>query len=100
MCARAAEVKSLERRAVLRKTNQRTKSKKLIESLFAVVNVSTAQTVLFFQIVRRDHLAAHNHLADLWRVLFEFVDDIVRKLFAMRGPVALSQLVRRELSVN
>src|SRR5215813_15475146 len=100
MSARAAQVESLEWRAILRKTNQRTKSKKLIESLFAVMNVSTAQTVLLFEIAWRDHLAGHNQLADLRRVSFELVDHVARKLVATRGPIAVVQLVWRELSVN
>src|SRR4051794_13308481 len=100
MRARAAQIESLERRAILRETNQWTKSKKLIESLFAVMNVSTAQTVLLFEIVRRDHLAAHNHLTELRRVGFELVDDVARKLITTPRPVAFSQLVWRKLRVN
>src|ERR1044072_4461525 len=100
MRARAAEVKSLERRAILRETNQRTKSKKLIESLFAVVNVSTAETVLLLEIGRRDHLAGHNHFAELRRVGFELIDHVARKFITTPRPILFSQLVWRELRVN
>src|SRR4029078_53077 len=100
MRACATQVKSLERCAVLRETNQRSKSKKLIESLFAVVNVSAAQTVLLFEIMRRDYLAGHDHLAELRRVGFQLVDDVARKLITTPRPITLLQLVRRELSVN
>ena len=45
MRAGAAKVKSLDWRPVLRPTNQRTKSEKLIECLFTVMNVSATQSV-------------------------------------------------------
>ena len=92
MRARAAQVKSLEWRAILRPANQRTKSEKLIECLFAVVNVSTAQTIRLFEIDRRDHLRSYDHFADARRVSFEFVDDVVRKLLAARGPISFLHL--------
>ena len=63
MRARAAEVKSLERRSILRPANQRPESEELIERLFAVVNVSAAETVCLFEIARRDHLASNDQIA-------------------------------------
>ena len=56
MRARAAKIEPLDGCAVLRPSNQRTESEKLIERLFAVVNVAAAQPVSLLEIQRRDHL--------------------------------------------
>src|SRR5574338_1144544 len=100
MRARATQVKSLEWRAILRPANQWPKSKNLIQSLFAVISVSAAETILLFEIERRNYLACHNLLMETGRISFQLIDHISDKLIAPRGPVAFSQLIRRELHVN
>src|SRR5215213_2403398 len=100
MRPRATKIKPLERRSILRPTNQWPKSKKLIDRLFAVVNVPAAQAVSLFEIERRDYLSPNNQIAQARRVFFYLADYVVRKLVAPCGPITLFQLVRRKLHVN
>src|SRR5262245_23026435 len=100
MCARATQVEPLEWSAILRPTNQRTKSEKLIQCLFAMVNVSTAETKLLLEIQWRDHLRRNNQITKARRVSFQLVEHVVRKLLASSGPVALLQLVWRKLNMD
>ena len=100
MRAGAAQVQSLKRSSILRPANQRTEREKLIERLFAVVNVSAAETVSLFEIERRDYLAGNDQIAQARGVVFQLIDHVSSKLVSTCGPIALPQLVRRELNVN
>src|SRR5690349_10718199 len=64
------------------------------------MNVSAAEPELLFEIEWCNHLARHNHLTQTRRVRFELIDHIARKLVAPRRPVAVFQIVGRELHVN
>ena len=99
MCARAAEVESFERRSILRPANQRPEREELIDRLFAVVNVSAAETVRLFEIARRDHLASD----DRSRSPGAYFSNCAITLSAnssRRWSNRLLQLVRRKLHVN
>ena len=60
MRACAAEIESLDRSSILRPADDWAEGEKLIERLFAVMNVSAAQSVCLFQIKRRDDLPGDN----------------------------------------
>ncbi len=100
MRAGAAQIQSFKRCAILRPADQRSKRKKLIERLFAVMDVSTAETVGLFEIERCDYLAGDNRLTQTRSILFQLIDHIIRKLVSTRGPIALPQFVRCELDMN
>src|SRR6266850_5330760 len=68
MRACATEVKSLDGSSILRPPNDRTKGKKLIERLFAVMNMPATESVGLLQIKWSDDLPGHDHLFQIWRV--------------------------------
>src|SRR5690242_9511998 len=96
----AAEIEALQRRAILRPTNQRAERKELIERLLAVMNVSAAQTVSLFEIQRRDYLLRHNSIAQSRRIPFQDIQDVRAELVSFCGPIPLLQFVRRKLHVH
>src|SRR5687767_2665934 len=100
MCARAAEVKSLQRCSILRPANQWPEREELVDRLFTVVNVSAAKSVRFFEVARRYHLASDDQIAQSRSILLQLRDHVVCKLFPAHGPIAFLQLVRRKLHVN
>src|SRR5687768_2399679 len=100
MRAGATKVQSFKRRAILRPSNQRPERKKLIDCLFAVMNMPAAEPVSLLEIERRDYLACNNQIAQAGRVSLQLPDHLVRKFFTPRGPITLFQLIRRELHVN
>src|SRR5205085_11868045 len=60
MRPRAAQVESFQWRSILRPTDQRPESEELIQTLLAVMHMSASETVLTFEIQRRDHLSRNN----------------------------------------
>ncbi len=100
MRAGAAKVKSLERRSILRPADQRSESEKLIERLFAVMNVSAAETVSLFEIERRDHLAGNDQIAQARRIRFQTDRSRCPQTLPDAWSNRLLQFVRRKLHVN
>src|SRR6266542_1508046 len=87
MRSRATKIESLDWSSILRPSEDRTEGEKLIEGLFAVMNMATAQSVSLFQIERRDHLPSHNQLLQVWRVIAKCIDYGIGKLFTPRIPI-------------
>src|SRR5437764_2619300 len=94
---RAAHIKVLHRRAVLRPSRDRTQEEQLLERELALEDVSFGQSELAFQVERRDHLASTDDALDVGRVFGDGVDDGVAEGFFLFVPGAFFQFVRRVL---
>src|SRR5258705_9617843 len=98
MCTGATQVKSLQGRSILGPTNKRSEGKNLVESLFAVMNVSATKAISLLEIEWGDYLSRENQLFQLRRVPRQKIDDRVGKLVTTSMPIAFFQLVRRKLN--
>src|SRR5206468_7100473 len=65
MCAGAAEVQPLDRRAIAGPVEQRTHREDLVQRQLAVEDVAGGEGVGRFQILRRDHLALDDKLLEV-----------------------------------
>src|SRR4029077_822039 len=100
MRAGSAKIKPPDRSPVLRPTDQRAKSKKLIERLLAVMNMPATHSVSLLQVERRNHLSRHNQFLQIRCITTQDINHIVGKFFTPRVPIAFFQLVRRILNVD
>src|SRR5262245_53528063 len=93
----AAEVEPLDRRPVARPAGDRPHEEDLVRRDLAVEDVPAGEPEALLQVPGREHLAVHDRVADVRRVLGDGVDHDVPELLALLLPVALPQVVRRGL---
>src|SRR4030095_3943163 len=98
--AGATKIKPFDWGAVLRPTDQRAKSQKLIERLFAMMNVAATHSVSPLKIQWRDHLPRKDQLLQVRCVTAQDVDYTLSKRFTPRVPITVFQFVRRILNVD
>src|SRR5258705_827779 len=100
MRAGATKIKPLDWSSILRPTDQGAKREKLIERLFAVMNMPATHSVSLFQIERCDHLPCNNQFLQIRSITAQNINYIVGKLFTSGVPIALFQFVSHILNVN
>ena len=100
MCTCAAKVKAINWRSILGPTNQWSEREKLVQRLFAVVNVATAQAISLFEIERGYHLTAKYQILQVRSELAQVVDNCICEFLSARIPVSASKFVRSELHMN
>jgi hypothetical protein len=100
MCTCATKVKSIKWRSILGPTNQWSEREKLVQRLFAVVDVSTAQPISLFEIERGYHLTAKHQILQVRSELAQVVDNSICEFLSARIPVSPSKFVRSELHMN
>ena len=81
--AGAAEEKAANGRAITRPADQRAHGEKLVEREFAVRDVAAGETVVIFEVERRDDAASENFRGQVGRVLRERFHDGVGERVAL-----------------
>src|SRR5688572_867098 len=97
MRSRAAHIKVLDWRTILRPTRSGSQEEELLQSQLSLENVSFRQSKLTLEIERRYDLPVQNDVSNVRGVLCDCVDDGVAELFALLVPVPFLQIVRRVL---
>src|SRR5687767_13396296 len=97
MRGRAAHVKVLDWRTILRPTGSGAQGEKLLQSQLTLEDVSFRQPKFAFEIERRYDLPVQNDVFNVRGVLCDGVDDGIAELFALLVPVPFLQIVRRVL---
>src|SRR5688500_5373725 len=100
MRAGSTQEEVLDRRGVLRPSENRAHGEELIERGFAVVDLSAGQTELVLQVRRRKYLARHDCGAQPGSILFEGVEDDGCEGITSGLPGHAAQLIRDELHVG
>src|SRR5919108_577229 len=99
MCGRAAQIKVLDRRSILRPARYGTQEEKLLQRKLALKNIALAQPELAFQIEWCEHLPPNDDVFDVWCMLGQSIDHRIAKFLPLLVPIETrTQLVGRVLN--
>src|SRR5580693_1493497 len=99
MRATATKIEVVDRRAVARPVEQWPHREKLIERQIAMEDLSAAQSIDIFQILRRDDLVRQDHLGEIRSVPCQRLYNSLSERLSLALPIGL-KLVRRVLHVD
>src|SRR5215469_2960868 len=100
MCPRAAQIEVPDRSVVPRPIEQWTHGEELIQSQFAVEDVSPGEAVGLFEVFRRDDLAVFDKAGQVRRVFAQGLDYGVAQSVTLALPISVLQLEGSVLHVN
>src|SRR5438270_843160 len=88
--SRAAQIKSFDRRAILRPPGHGTHKEELLQPQIAVKNVALGKAVCALQIQRSEHLPRLDRVGNVRGVLGDLLYNAISQQFALVIPVSLT----------
>src|ERR1700678_1072992 len=98
VCTCSTQIKSIDRRPVLRPAGDGAHEKKLLEREIAVKNVAFGEAVGTFKVERREHLPRDDRTRHVGRVLADLLHHQVAEQFALFVPGSFAEFVRHILN--